>query len=104
MADFQTFTLGRGRDADIRYPDDPGVSRRHLELTLTGDGRLYLIDAASTNGTFAWRDGAWRRLAQDFVAAHETLRVGKQEVPVAALLKRLQSLRRAVSTGEAARQ
>ncbi len=42
--------LGRGSDADI-VVDDPGVSRKHAEITLTGDGAV-IKDLGSTNGTF----------------------------------------------------
>ncbi len=41
--------LGRSAAADVQLTD-PGVSRRHAELHLTGDG-VRLLDAGSTNGT-----------------------------------------------------
>ena len=43
-------TVGRGRDNDIVLPSDC-VSRRHSRLERRND-ELYLIDQASTNGTF----------------------------------------------------
>jgi two-component system cell cycle response regulator len=43
-------TIGRGRDNDIVLPSDC-VSRRHTRLELR-DGRLFVVDLASTNGTF----------------------------------------------------
>ncbi|MGI8434206.1 MAG: FhaA domain-containing protein [Nocardioidaceae bacterium] len=46
-------TLGRGSQADIRV-DDPGVSRRHIEIRMqTGLGAptLSVVDLGSTNGT-----------------------------------------------------
>ncbi|HKU13686.1 MAG TPA: GGDEF domain-containing protein [Steroidobacteraceae bacterium] len=43
-------TIGRGRENDIVLPSDC-VSRRHSRLELR-DQRLYVIDLASTNGTF----------------------------------------------------
>ncbi len=46
--------LGRGDEADIII-DDPGVSRRHAELTRhsdAGGGGVTLRDLGSTNGTF----------------------------------------------------
>lgn len=42
--------IGRGSDADI-IVDDPGVSRRHLEIRVTPDG-VVATDLGSTNGTF----------------------------------------------------
>ena len=42
--------LGRGSEADI-VVDDPGVSRRHVEIRLD-DGSAVVRDLGSTNGTF----------------------------------------------------
>ncbi len=42
--------IGRGAEADI-VVDDPGVSRRHLELRVTPDG-VVATDLGSTNGLF----------------------------------------------------
>ncbi|HEX4970717.1 MAG TPA: FHA domain-containing protein, partial [Steroidobacteraceae bacterium] len=43
-------TIGRGRDNDIVLPSDC-VSRRHTRLELR-DQRVYVVDLASTNGTY----------------------------------------------------
>ena len=42
--------IGRGSEADI-IVDDPGVSRRHLEIKVTPDG-VVATDLGSTNGLF----------------------------------------------------
>ena len=42
--------IGRGAEADI-VVDDPGVSRRHLEIRVTPDG-VVATDLGSTNGLF----------------------------------------------------
>lgn len=42
--------LGRGSDSDI-VVDDPGVSRRHLEIRVTPEG-VIATDLGSTNGTY----------------------------------------------------
>src|SRR5690554_367699 len=42
--------IGRGSEADIII-DDPGVSRRHLEIRVTPDG-VVATDLGSTNGVF----------------------------------------------------
>lgn len=42
--------IGRGSEADI-IVDDPGVSRRHLEIRVTPDG-VVASDLGSTNGLF----------------------------------------------------
>lgn len=50
--------LGRGSECDLRI-DDPGVSRRHVEVRVYGQGadaQLVAVDLGSTNGTII--DGA----------------------------------------------
>jgi hypothetical protein len=42
--------IGRGSEADI-IVDDPGISRKHLEIRVTPDG-VIATDLGSTNGTF----------------------------------------------------
>ncbi len=42
--------VGRGSDADI-IVEDPGISRRHLEIRVTADG-VVASDLGSTNGMF----------------------------------------------------
>ena len=41
--------VGRGTEADLRI-NDPGVSRRHVEFRVEGDGSVAAIDLGSTNG------------------------------------------------------
>ncbi|MGI8458308.1 MAG: FhaA domain-containing protein [Propionibacteriaceae bacterium] len=44
--------IGRGTDADLRI-NDPGISRRHAELRVSGRGsaqRVSIVDLGSTNG------------------------------------------------------
>jgi len=42
--------IGRGSEADI-IVDDPGISRRHLEIRITPEG-VIATDLGSTNGTY----------------------------------------------------
>jgi pSer/pThr/pTyr-binding forkhead associated (FHA) protein len=44
--------LGRAEECDISIPFDTQVSRRHAILCVSPDGRFWLSDAESTNGTF----------------------------------------------------
>ena len=44
------YIIGRGKDADIRLPDER-VSRQHASLKWSGSG-FALVDLQSTNGTF----------------------------------------------------
>lgn len=45
-----SFTVGRGRDADLQL-DDESVSRRHAKLTAHDDGSATIEDLGSQNGT-----------------------------------------------------
>ncbi len=43
--------IGRGTEADI-WVEDGGVSRRHARIACRSDGRYFVEDLGSTNGTF----------------------------------------------------
>src|SRR5258708_6746973 len=43
-------TLGRGPTCELSFPDDPGLSRRHLTFESEG-GKWKVRDLGSTNGT-----------------------------------------------------
>ncbi len=63
-------TLGRASDCQLVFSDDT-VSRRHAELRLE-DGRWYLRDVGSSNGT--WVNG--RRVHDAEVVAGDEIRLG----------------------------
>ena len=68
--------VGRGTEADLRV-NDPGVSRRHVELRLEGDA-LLVEDLGSTNGTLV--DG--ERVDQRRVLDGATVRIGNTDLVV----------------------
>lgn len=43
--------IGRGTEADL-WLEDGGVSRRHARVTCRSDGKYFVEDIGSTNGTF----------------------------------------------------
>ncbi len=45
-------TIGRVPPSDVTFPQDPKVSRNHAMVRMMGDGKYYLIDLGSSNGTF----------------------------------------------------
>ena len=49
-----TTTVGRHHSSDVVI-DDPSVSRRHAEITYSGDG-YFVSDMGSKNGTFVNQD------------------------------------------------
>jgi Protein of unknown function (DUF3662)/FHA domain len=63
--------LGRGSDVDLRI-DDPGISRRHAEIRLRGDGAT-IHDLGSTNGTYV--DGT--RIEQAPLLEGTEVRIGR---------------------------
>lgn len=69
------------------------VSRLHAEVIPLPDGRLYVTDCASRNGTFINEDGHWRRISQDFASSEARIRFGEVETRVShflAIIARLQ--------------
>lgn len=72
--------LGRGSECDIRI-DDPGVSRRHVEVRVYQQGpqsQLVAVDLGSTNGTVI--DGA--RVAQAPITEGSRIVLGSTVVDV----------------------
>jgi len=72
--------VGRGSDCDVRI-DDPGVSRRHAEFRVLGEGvgaDVVVVDLNSTNGTVV--DG--NRVAQAPVQEGSTVTVGSTTISV----------------------
>lgn len=82
-----TYTIGRDAAAEIRIPDsERTVSGVHAEVTLATDGRLYLTDRNSTNGTRIYRGGDWRPLRQAFVEWDEPIQLGAYQTSLRQLL------------------
>jgi hypothetical protein len=72
--------VGRGSDCDIRI-DDPGVSRRHAEFRVLGEGAsadVVVVDLHSTNGTVV--DGT--KVAQAPVHDGSEVRLGSTTIRV----------------------
>src|SRR5688500_11681219 len=68
--------VGRGTEADLRI-NDPGVSRRHLELEVSIDG-VEAVDLGSTNGVLV--DGS--KVARARLRDGSTIRIGHTEMTV----------------------
>jgi hypothetical protein len=71
-----TTVVGRGADADIQLTDT-GVSRRHVELAVEGDG-VSVTDLGSTNGTYV--NG--RRVSSALAVDGDRITVGTTELVV----------------------
>jgi hypothetical protein len=68
--------VGRGTEADLRI-NDPGVSRRHLELEVSIDG-VEAVDLGSTNGILV--DGS--KVGRARLRDGSTIRIGHTEMTV----------------------
>lgn len=67
--------------------DDPQhiISRNHLEIAPTTDGRLWAADLESGNGTYLTHDGQTRRLSprtRTIITNGDTLRIGPHSIHV----------------------
>ena len=98
MSKIPCYTLGRDAEAAITVPHGT-VSRLHAEVIPLPDGRVYVTDCASTNGTFVHEDGRWRRISQEFAGAGARLRFGEVELSVPALLTQIARLQSAGTAG-----
>jgi predicted component of type VI protein secretion system len=85
---FKTYSVGRGSDADIQISGQ-SISRRHLEITATNDGRYYLIDANSSAGTQIQKSGHWEAMKQGFVTENDYLLLGKESIQVQQLISKM---------------
>ena len=94
------YTLGRDTAAAITVQHTT-VSRLHAEVIPLPDGRLYVTDCASRNGTFINEDGHWRKISQDFAGADAQLRFGEVETSVPHLLALIARLQISSSAREA---
>jgi len=86
----RTYLVGRKNSrqpCDIEVPEkEESVSRKHLELSVTDDGRYYVVHLHPHNTTEVLRGGHWRRITQDFVEADERLKLGAYETTARHLL------------------
>lgn len=85
-----TYLVGRSNSrqpCDIELPAvEATVSRKHLELSVTDDGRFYVVHLHPRNTTAVYRGGSWRMITQDFVEGDEPLRLGTYETTARNLL------------------
>jgi predicted component of type VI protein secretion system len=71
--------VGRDPDADV-FIDNPGVSREHLRLEMSGDGDYEIVDLGSANGTLL-NDLPVRMKIP--LHTGDTIRLGKYTITVA---------------------
>ena len=84
---FTVYRIGRGRGVDIHI-NDHSVSRLHAELIATRGGAYFLIDCASSGGSFVARNGQWMRIRQEFIGSTEAILLGRYQSTAPALIAR----------------
>ena len=68
--------IGRSADGFGALKGDPEISRRHAQISRTDEGRLYISDLGSTNGTFI--NGV--RITQKILDHGVTVKIGTAEI------------------------
>ena len=76
MSRIRTYTVGREVVCDVPV-NDGSVSRVHAEVVRLGDGRLFVTDRASMNGTFVLEAGRWRAVRQVLLEPGGVIRFGE---------------------------
>lgn len=71
--------IGRSQGNEVQF-DDATVSRRHAELLVLRDGRLFLTDCNSSGGTFVQSGGGWAPIRQAFVEPTDRLKFGNYSI------------------------
>src|SRR3954454_6034814 len=72
--------IGRSTEGFGALKGDPEISRRHAQISRTDEGRLYISDLGSTNGTFVngtkIEGSAWLAPGDVVQGGQSTLKVG----------------------------
>jgi pSer/pThr/pTyr-binding forkhead associated (FHA) protein len=81
----KTYIVGRSKLSDIYIKNaDHTVSGLHLELIEDTEGKYYVIDRKSTNGTF--RQQGKQKIQQSYVDIDEELYLGEYKTTIRELL------------------
>ncbi len=81
MSGYRSYTVGRSSKADIVLGSvDSSVSGVHAELVVSTEGRYFLSDAGSSNGTFVREGEEWSPLRQGFIEPESEVRLGNQRL------------------------
>lgn len=81
----RTFSIGRSPECELTLSDD-SVSRKHAEIQILDDGKIFLTDCDSTNGTLLVQGDQLIPLRQDYVDVGDTVILGEYEIRIRDLL------------------
>ena len=71
----EAFAIGRDPDANTLAVNDPALSAKHLKI-VPEDGRYYVVDLGSTNGTFVGAE----RIEARRLRPGDVIRAGQLEI------------------------
>jgi pSer/pThr/pTyr-binding forkhead associated (FHA) protein len=88
LIDGQTYIIGREGDAHIEghiYINSPTVSRRHAAMKIK-NGRIYLLDLNSSNGTYLIDNNSLVPFKEGYVSPSQSIAIGKIKCTINSLL------------------
>ena len=88
LVDGQTYIIGREGEVYIEdhiYINSPSVSRRHAAMKIK-NGRIYLRDLESTNGTFLMENDSLVPFKEGYVSPSQPLVIGHVKCTINSLL------------------
>jgi len=88
LIDGHTYIIGREGDVYIEdhiYINSPSVSRRHAAVKIK-NGRIYLCDLDSTNGTYLMEDDSLVPFKEGYVSPSQAIAIGHVKCTINSLL------------------
>jgi hypothetical protein len=88
LLDGQTYIIGREGDVHIDdhiYMDSPSVSRRHAAMKIK-NGRIYLCDLDSSNGTYLIENDSLVPFKNGYVSPSQPIVIGSVKCTISSLL------------------
>ena len=80
------YTIGRSQNCDIVIADE-SVGRIHAEITFMEDGKLFLQDCKSLNGTALLSSDKYKRINQEYITPQDKVSFGRFKITVKELLE-----------------
>jgi len=88
LIDGHTYIIGRAGDVYIEdhiYINSPSVSRRHAAMKIK-NGRIYLCDLDSTNGTYLIENDSLLPFKEGYVSPSQPIAIGHVKCTIKSLL------------------
>jgi len=88
LIDCQTYIIGREGDVYIEdhiYINSPSVSRRHAAMKIK-NGRIYLCDLDSTNGTYLIENDSLVPFKEGYVSPSQPIAIGHVKCTINSLI------------------